>query len=62
MPVVWVMAVAWANILETMVSGKKPELFTIRAQLEASIALLRKARKFEKEAEAITAMVEELHL
>ena len=62
MPVVWVLAVAWSYIWETRALGKKPELFNMRAQLEARVALLRKARKFHNESEAITAIIEGLHL
>ena len=54
MPVVWVLAVAWASIWEARTKGKKPELYVIRAELEARINLLRDTRKFKKEAEIIS--------
>ena len=58
-PVVWFMAVSWMNIWESRRQGKRPELFRIRADLEAKVSLLRKTRYLEP-AEEISQMISKL--
>ena len=60
MPVVWVLAVAWNSIWAARTTGKKPELFTIRAELEARVSLLREARRFCNDVTIITTIIENM--
>ena len=46
-PVVWFLAVTWTNIWESRRTGRRPELYRIRADLEAKVSLLRKTRYSE---------------
>ena len=45
LPTVWVLAVSWWNIWEARLAGKRPELYTVRADLEAKVSLLRETRQ-----------------
>ena len=45
MPIVWVLAVSWMNIWDLRQSGKRPQLYNIRSDLEAKISLLRETRR-----------------
>ena len=42
--------------------GKKPELYMVRADLEAKVSLLRETRKFNNQAEMITTMITNLSI
>ena len=46
MPIVWILAVSWINIWEIRQSGKRPQLYNIRSDLEAKISLLRESKRF----------------
>ena len=45
-PIVWFLAVTWKNIWDARCDGKKPELYKIRSDMEARIALLRTTRSY----------------
>ena len=45
MPIVWVLSVSWMNIWDLRQSGKRPQLYNIRSDLEAKISLLRETRR-----------------
>ena len=62
LPVVWFLAVSWISIWEARVLGKKPELYMVRADLEAKVSLLRETRKFNNQAEMITTMITNLSI
>jgi hypothetical protein len=47
LPVVWFLAVAWSFIWECRRLGKRPELYKVRAELEAKVSLLRETRHSE---------------
>ena len=49
-PIVWFLAVTWKNIWDARCDGKKPELYKIRSDMEARIALLRTTRSYENDA------------
>ena len=57
LPMVWFLAVAWTSMWETRMAGKRPELYRVRADLEAKVSLLRKTRHFKADAEEITIMI-----
>ena len=59
LPVVWFLSVAWCSIWEQRCCGKKPELYKVRADLEAKISILRKTRYSDPAAE-ITSMINRL--
>ena len=59
LPVVWFLAEAWRSIWESRVLGKRPELYKVRADLEAKVNLLRETRHREA-AETIIAMIAKL--
>ena len=44
LPVVWFLAVAWLSLWESRKLGKRPELYKVRADLEAKVSLLRETR------------------
>ena len=45
-PILWFLAVTWKNICDARCDGKKPELYKIRSDMEARIALLRTTRSY----------------
>ena len=45
LPVVWFLAEAWRSIWESRTLGKRPELYKVRADLEAKVSLLRETRR-----------------
>ena len=47
LPVVWFLAVAWSYIWECRRLGKRPELYKVRAELEAKVSLVRETRHSE---------------
>ena len=59
LPVVWFLAVAWSSLWESRKIGRRPELYKIRADLEAKVSLLRKTRHSEA-AEEISLMISQL--
>ena len=59
LPVVWFLAVAWSSIWEFRRQGKRPELYKVRAELEAKVSLLRETRH-QPAAEIITSMISRL--
>ena len=59
LPVVWFLAVAWSSIWESRRLGRRPELYKVRADLEAKVSLLRETRYSEAAAE-ITSMISNL--
>ena len=56
LPIVWFLAVAWNSIWESRKVRKRPELYKIRADLEAKVSLLRETR-FKEAAEMITSLI-----
>ena len=59
LPVVWFLAVAWSSIWESRRLGRRPELYRVRADLEAKVSLLRETRHVEA-AEEISSMISKL--
>ena len=57
LPVVWFLAVSWISIWESRALGKRPELYQVRADLEAQVCLLRETRRYETEANVITSII-----
>ena len=55
-PAVWFLAVAWFSIWESRKLNKRPELYKVRADLEAKVSLLRETRR-HSEAEEISSMI-----
>ena len=51
LPVVWFLAVAWSSMWESRKLSRGPELYRIRADLEAKVSLLRETRQSESAAE-----------
>ena len=47
LPIVWFLAVAWSSIWESRKCGRRPELYKVRADLEAKVSLLRETRYSE---------------
>ena len=59
LPAVWFLGVAWSTIWECRRLGRRPELYKVRADLEATVSLLRETRHTEA-AERITSMISKL--
>ena len=59
LPVVWFLAVAWLSLWESRKLGKRPELYKVRADLEAKVSLLRETRHGEA-AGRITLLISKL--
>ena len=59
LPVVWFLAVSWCSIWESRRLGRRPELYKVRADLEAKVSLLRETRHSEA-AEEITSLISNL--
>ena len=59
LPVVWFLAVAWNAIWECRKTGKRPELYKVRADLEAKVSLLRETRHHDA-ADQIRSMIVKL--
>jgi hypothetical protein len=57
LPAVWFLAEAWRSIWESRTLGKRPELYKVRADLEAKVSLLRKTRNHGEAAELISTMI-----
>ena len=57
LPVVWFLAVSWSTIWEARLLGRRPELYRVRADLEAKVSLLRETRKLINVAEKISSMI-----
>ena len=47
LPVLWILAIVWKEIWEKRKIFQRPELFTIRAKLEAQISILRETRRLK---------------
>ena len=60
LPVVFTLSVAWGALLESRVNKTRPQLYQIRAQLEAKVEILRKCRKFYNAAHVIETIIETL--
>ena len=58
LPLVWVMAVAWAAIWDMKHSKTRPQLYLVRAQMEAMVALLSESRRFSNAAAIIDTIIE----
>ena len=56
LPVVWFLAVAWNSIWEGRKVGRRPELYRVRADLEAKVSLLRETSHSDA-AEMITSLI-----
>ena len=59
-PTVWFLAVAWKCIWESRMVGKRPELYKVRADLEAKVSLLRETSRLSEASEKITSMISKL--
>ena len=59
-PAVWFLSVAWKSIWESRLVGKRPQLYKVRADLEAKVNLLRETRSLAESSEKITAMISKL--
>ena len=59
LPVVWFLAVAWNALWECRKLGRTPELYKVRADLEAKVSLLRETRHHEA-ADLIRSMIVDL--
>ena len=59
LPVVWFLAAAWLSLWESRRRGKRPELYKVRADLEAKVSLLRETRHAEA-AGRITLLISKL--
>ena len=57
LPLVWAMAVAWGAIWDMRQSKTRPQLYLVRAQMEAKVALLRECRKFANAAAMIETII-----
>ena len=57
LPVVWFLAVSWLSMWEARSKGRRPELYKVRAELEAKVSLLRETRVHQNSAEIITSML-----
>ena len=59
-PVVWFLGVSWMSIWDSRKIGRRPELYKVRADLEAKVSLLRETRHSEA-AEIISLMISKLN-
>ena len=57
LPVVWFLAVSWASMWDARMAGKRPELYRVRADLEAKVSMLRETRRYKDDAEKVTTMI-----
>ena len=60
LPVVWALAVAWSSLWDLRQKQTRPQLYMVRAQMEAKIALLRECRRFSIILETIDTIIENL--
>ena len=60
LPLVWFMAVAWGSIWNLRQSKIRPQLYLVRAQLEAKVSLLRECRRFTNAVALINTIIETL--
>ena len=60
MPLVFAMAVAWGSIWNLRQKRIRPQLYLVRAELEARVALLRQCRHFTNDAAIIDRFIENL--
>ena len=60
LPVVFVLAVVWSMIWESRRLGRRPELYKVRAELEARVSLLRETRRHAEAADEITSIISNL--
>ena len=60
LPVVFVLAVAWSSIWESRRVGRRPELYKVRAELEARVSLLRETRRHAEAAVIIKSIISNL--
>ena len=57
LPVIWFLAVAWTSMWDRRMSGKRPELYRVRADLEAKVSMLRETRRYAADAEKIKTII-----
>ena len=60
LPVVFILAVVWSMIWESRRLGRRPELYKVRAELEARVSLLRETRRHAEAADEITSIISNL--
>ena len=58
--VTWVLGMAFYHIWEARRLGKRPELYSMRADLEAKVSLLRKSRRYNNDLILIRSMLDQL--
>ena len=60
LPVLLILAIVWKEIWEKRKIFQRPELFTIRAKLEAQISILRETRRLQDEAVKLESLIQSL--
>ena len=60
LPVVFTLSVAWGALWDLRLNRTRPELYLIRAQLEAKVAILRNCRNFFNSAQFIDMIIDTL--
>ena len=57
LPIVWALAVAWSSLWDLRQKRTRPQLYFVRAQMEARIALLRECRRFRDASDTIDTII-----
>ena len=57
LPLVWSMAVAWLALWNLRQKKTRPQLYLVRAEMEAKVALLRECRKFSNDVALIDTII-----
>ena len=57
LPLVWSLAVAWHALWNLRLNKTRPQLYLVRAELEAKVSLLRECRRFSNEIAAIDVII-----
>ena len=60
LPIVWALAVAWISLWDLRQKRIRPQLYLVRAQLEARIALLRECRRFANVSATVDTIIESI--
>ena len=60
LPIVWALAVAWSSLWDLRQKRTRPQLYLVRAQMEARISLLRECRRFRNATAIIDTIIETL--
>ena len=57
LPIVWALAVAWSSLWDLRQKRARPQLYLVRAQMEARIALLRECSRFANASAAVDTII-----